>query len=486
MISSTLLNILSKLTVKEYKEFGEFVNSPFFNKNKNVKKLYDFLKKFHPEFSNKKLTKEHIHEKIFGKSVYNDGYMRTVIYNLGKLAEDYLAYINTRKDDLDRGISLLKELNERKLEKVFLRYYSEIEDDLEKIKYRGPGYYLKKYLLQNEMEMYMDWSKFKHKDYKNYTDKTITYIDDDLTSYYLSKALNHYRFLLDKANYEQIEYKYDFIDHIIEYLLAKENHFVDKPKIRLHLYEVLLLKEEDEKYYTILKDILVNDKDQLNHSDRYSLHNILQSYCVNMEYRKNKDYLEERFELYKICVKQGLYAASEHLYFDDLVFGNIAKTAITYGSLDWAEEFIDSHYKKLSPESRELVVNYSLARLKFAKKEYEDALRHLSQIRSVRHIQYKLPIRDLTLMLYYELMQSSQAYYQIDSYRHFLTNNKKSLSENRFERISNFLKYYTRIIKLKEKGNKAELRDLKSELDKCKNVLERKWLCEKVKELVPD
>ncbi len=486
MISSTLLNILSKLTIKEYKEFGEFVNSPFFNKNKNVKKLYDFLKKFHPEFENRKITKEHIHEKIFGKTVYNDGFMRTVIFNLGKLAEDYLAYVNLRKDDLDRGISLLKELNERKLEKVFLRYYSEIEEDLEKTKYRGPAYYFKKYQLQNEMEMYMDWSKFKHKDYKNYTDKTISYIDDDLTSFYLSKALNHYRFLLDKANYEQIEYKYDFIDHIIEYLLKSENHFISKTKIKLHLYEVLLLKEKKEKYYTILKDILINERDQLNHSDRYSLHNILQSYCVNMEYQVNKDYLKERFELYKICVDQGLYAASEHLYFDDLAFGNIAKTAITSKDLEWAENFIAAFSGELSPESRELVVNYALARLNFEKKLFDNTLKHLSTIKSVRHIQYKLPIRDLTLMVYYELSQSTQAYYQIDSYRHFLTNNRKSLSESRFERISNFLKYFTRLVKLKEKGNSGELRKLKKELDECLNILERKWLNEKVKELVPD
>ncbi|MCC7158137.1 MAG: hypothetical protein IT281_01200 [Ignavibacteria bacterium] len=486
MISSTLLNILSKLSAKEYKEFGEFVNSPFFNKNKNVKKLYDFLKKFHPEFENKKITKEHIHEKIFGKTVYNDGFMRTVIYNLGKLAEDYLAYKNSRNDDLDRGIGLLKELNERKLEKVFLRYYSEIEEDLEKTKYRGPAYYLKKYQLHNEMEIYMDWSKFKHKDYKNYTDKTITYIDDDLTSFYLSKALSHYRFLLDKANYEQIEYKYDFIDHIMEYLLKNENHFISKTKIKLHLYEVLLLKENEEKYYTILKDILINERDQLNHSDRYSLHNILQSFCVNREYKVNKDFLEERYELYKICVEQGLYAASEHIYIDDLVFGNIAKTAITSKAYDWAEDFISTFSIKLSPDSRELVANYALARLNFGRKLFENSLRHLSLIKSVKHIQYKLPIRDLTLMVYYELSQTNQAHYQIDSYRHFLTNNKKSLSDSRFERISNFLKYFTRLVKLKEKRNPAELRKLKAELDETLNVLERKWLNEKVKELVPD
>ena len=141
MISATLLGMLGKFTPKEFKEFGEFVKSPFFNKNIHVKQLYDYLKKFYPEFDDKKLDKEIVFKNIFEEKKYNDGFLRTVIYNMGKLAEDYLAYINFRKDDLNRGINLLKELNERKLEKVFLKYYSEIEEDIDSLIYRNPDYY---------------------------------------------------------------------------------------------------------------------------------------------------------------------------------------------------------------------------------------------------------------------------------------------------------------------------------------------------------
>src|SRR4030095_7497754 len=225
MLSSTLLNILSKFSAKEIKEFGEFVNSPFFNKNENVVKLYNYVKKFHPGFNDKKLEKEYIYHRIFSKGKYNDGFMRTAIYNLGKLTEDFLAYVNFAKDEMDRGINLLKELNERKLEKVFLKYYSEIEVDLDKTVYHGAEYFYKKYQLQNEMEIYMDWSKFKHKDFKSYTKNISSFINDELTSFYLIRALNHYRFVLDRSIYEQMEVNYEFIDHIMSYLLTRDNHF---------------------------------------------------------------------------------------------------------------------------------------------------------------------------------------------------------------------------------------------------------------------
>ncbi len=484
MISATLLGMLSKFNPKEFKDFGEFVKSPFFNKNIHVKQLYDYLKKFYPEFSDKKLDKEVVFKNLYEAKKYNDGFLRTVIYNLGKLAEDYLAYINFRKDDLNRGISLLKELNDRKLEKVFLRYYAEIEEDINSLTYHDNDYFYKKFELQNQKETYMDWSKFKHKDFKNYTTNTISYVNDELTSYYLSRALNHYRFMLDKNMYEKVDYNYDFIEHIMEFLLKKDKYFREKIKIKLHLYEVLLIKDKKPEYFKILKDIFMNETGNLSRSDLYSLHNILQSYCVYQNYNDKPGYIAERFELYRICINEKLYAATEHIYFDDLMFGNIVNTGAAVHDFMWTEKFIEEFKNAISPDNADVVVNYAYARLAFAQKENEKALWYLNSIKTIKHIQYKLPVRDLTLMCYYEMNMLSQSSYQIDSYRHFLTNNKGSLSDIRFERIMNFLKFYTKLVKNKEKGNIKECIKLKEELGSSNNVIEKRWLTEKIKELV--
>lgn len=484
MLNSTLLNILSKFSPREIKDFGEFVCSPFYNKNENVIKLYNYIKKFHPDFKDKRLEKEYSYRKLYSKGKYNDGFMRTVIFNLGKLAEDYLAYINFTKDELKRGISLLDELNERKLEKVFLKYYSEIEKDIEELKNKGEDYYYMRYLLQRQMEIYTDWNKFKNKDFMNYTQGVKTYIDDDLTSYYLSKVLNHYRFILDRTSYEPMDYNSEFVDMLIDYLLKKDNHFKNKVVIKLHLYEVLLQKEGSEEYYKILKDVLRNEKSELSHSDLYSLHNILQTYCISRVYSGDEKFAKERTELYKICLEKKLYAATEHIYFDDLMFANIALTSIRTGDYEWANYFIEKYKDMLSPENNEVVTNYTYARLHFSMEDYDSALKYLNNIKSIKHIQFKLPIRDLSLMVYYELGMFSQSNYQIDSYRHFLVNNKQSLSEVRYSRISSFLKFYTKLIKAREKNSISDVKKINAELTLNTNVLERSWLISKINELM--
>ncbi len=493
MINTTLLNIFSRFTPKEVREFGEFVISPFFNKNENVIKLYSYIRKFHPELKDKRLEKEYVYRKIFSKGEYNDGFMRTVMYNLGKLAEDYLAYVNFSKNELDKGINLLEELNERKLEKVFLKYYTEIEEDLDKIQYQGAEFFYKKYQLKNQMEIYMDWSKFKNKDFKNYTEHTISYIYDELSSFYIIKALSHYRFLLDRASYEQIKYDYTLLDRLIDFLLKEDNPFIKKIKVKLHLYETLIQKEGKAEHYHVLKDILVNGAESLSQSDRYSLHNILQAFCIKKNYSGETTYQKERFELYKTCVDQKLYAASEHIYFDDLLFANIANTANALKEFEWLNDFMDVHKEMLSPENKDVVIGYCYARMHFEKGSFDEALKYLSKIKTIKQIQFKLPIRDLTLMVHYELEQYSQAFYQIDSYRHFLASNKGFLSEARFERINGFIKAITRLAKLKDKSERSEASKvvsesgkLKKELEKNSNIQERSWLLQKTIELNAD
>ena len=60
MHKSNLIELLNVFTPKEFKELGEFVNSPFFNKNENVIKLYNYNKKYFPDLENVNLKKRKV------------------------------------------------------------------------------------------------------------------------------------------------------------------------------------------------------------------------------------------------------------------------------------------------------------------------------------------------------------------------------------------------------------------------------------------
>ena len=58
MKNTQLIKLLRTFDQKEIKRFREFISSPFFNKNKNVTKLFEIIRKIYPDFEQEKFTKE--------------------------------------------------------------------------------------------------------------------------------------------------------------------------------------------------------------------------------------------------------------------------------------------------------------------------------------------------------------------------------------------------------------------------------------------
>jgi hypothetical protein len=118
MKKSKVIDVLKTFLPDELKRFKEFVYSSFHNRNKNVIKLFDLLKKYHPEFESEKLEKEKIYKKFFPEKQYNDVVIRILISDLLKLSEEFLSYINFQKKPLEEIKYLLNELKERKLDSL--------------------------------------------------------------------------------------------------------------------------------------------------------------------------------------------------------------------------------------------------------------------------------------------------------------------------------------------------------------------------------
>jgi hypothetical protein len=165
------------------------------------------------------------------------------------------------------------------------------------------------------------------------------------------------------------------------------------------------------------------------------------------------------------------------------MYGNIGITAISLKEFEWVEKFIAEYKDKVSPDNYEVVVNFVNARLSFAKGKFDETLKYLNKIKTIKHIQYKMPVKDLTLMTYYELSMLSQVFYQVDSYRHFLRNNKEYFADVRFDRVSNFLKAFTRLAKVREKNNRSELLKLKDDVESSTNIMEKSWILQKINEI---
>ena len=90
MHNSRLVELLKTFSDAEIKKFGDFVRSPYFNKSDRVIKLYDQLKKYHPNYSSPLISKEKIYGRLFPGKKYHDSTLRVVIHLLGEIAEKFI------------------------------------------------------------------------------------------------------------------------------------------------------------------------------------------------------------------------------------------------------------------------------------------------------------------------------------------------------------------------------------------------------------
>jgi hypothetical protein len=482
MNKSSLILILKKLDSREFREFGELVHSSFFNKNQSAIKLYDYLKKHYPVFAPETVAKEYVYTKIFHKADYNDGFMRSVIFNLAALAEEYLKQVSLKRNTAQGSILLLGELNRRKLEKILVKNFSQAEKQIEALKDSGSNYYYYKYVYEDLVNSYANWSRYKSKNLSGYADKGMANENNYLTNFFLIRTLTIYALFLTKGENISFEFNTGFLDDAVRYILKNENEFAGTPAVMLYVNAIMLLKHKTDNYYYKLKESL-SLPEGITTDQKYNIHNLLQTYCVHKGYSGETGFRKERFELYKLALEKNFYRATQDIYFDDLQFPNIVRTAISLGEYRWAEEFINKYKDELSPDNKHIVAGYVTGHLLFAKGEFEKALKVLTGIKSVRHIQYKVIIRNLMLMVYYELSYFDQSENLLASYRQYLSRNEKYFAARRFERLSDFIKYYSALLKIKFKPDENELAGIIVGLGKNNNVLEREWLSEKAKEM---
>lgn len=159
MVKSSLLEILKTFSLKEYRDFGEYINSPFFNKNEAVVKLYDYIRLDFPDMNGDKFEKEKVFGEIFPKVEYNDGFMRTIMFNLTQLAEDFLAYNNYKNRGVYESLHLINELNNRLLDKHVMKSIKSASEKVNKYEHEDESYFLDMFMLDKEKNRLYDRTK---------------------------------------------------------------------------------------------------------------------------------------------------------------------------------------------------------------------------------------------------------------------------------------------------------------------------------------
>ncbi|MEO8210709.1 MAG: hypothetical protein ABI840_09105 [bacterium] len=473
MYNNNLIELLKTFSIKEVKEFREFLNSAYFNKRRAVNKLYEIIIKFHPDFESKSFTKQKVFERLFPGKKYSDGSLRVSIHYLTELAEKFLAFQSFESNEHEFSIQLESVLVARNQNKLFEKNMNKAFGNLDKSDIDAEDFYFYKFRLESQLTFFKFSSSYA------YLDKVISKLDYDnvfkkLTHFYQLKSMHMY---LNTLNL-QLLYNKEFNCASFKSLISKmkPEDYEDIPVIKMYYYLIKMKTgAEHESYYFKLKEILLLNKKIFNKYDLIVAYVQMGGYCIARILKGDMIFERERFELYKEEIAQKTYLINDNM--SPLFYRNVVLSAITLKEFDWVKEFIHTYKSKLSKKYRENYFYYCLAIYEFNMKNFEYSLELISKIK-YDEIYMKLKSKILHLQLLYELGFEDSLADSQESFRHFLNNNKLISPERQFSFI-NFHKYLNRITLLKNKKDIVELEQMRLQLKEETKIVNKDWLLEK-------
>lgn len=476
MNNSLLLSILKNFDKQQLKDFTLFVKSPYFNTNKALISLAEYIRKQHPEFAEQKLEKEFVFRKLFGKSEYNDGFFRVLMSNLQSLAEEYLAISRLKNDNIMKKKYLLEAAASFPSGRKFSeRVLKEGLREADKLEPAGPDDFLAKYFMAFYRK-YLFSTKFAPTKQNKPFDEL--YEEQKyLVYFFLLRMLADHFYHLNQSQIINYEPKLIFLEEIIQFL-ERNPEYLEFPTLNMAYLRVLLLKNNSIEYLYRLKKGFYESADKLGTKDSFNIISIIVNYC-SKNYLRTEDelYLNEKLEILLFGLEKGINSFEDDDYFDVFRFHNIFSTLLDCGRIDEADEFVKDYGELLDPAEKNFWINYAKAEIAHRKGNNGEALSCMSIIKTLSSVSNKFAFRTLQLKVFYDEGMYEQAYSAADTFRHFIQKDTV-LTARVIEQYKNFHSFYTKLLNLKARA----AAELKNCLTEQKNVMHKKWLLKKIEE----
>lgn len=476
--------ILSSLNEQEYAEFNRFINSPYFNRSKELVKFFTKVKNYYPAFDNSSLQPEKIYKKLYPQKVFNEGTIKNLFTDLGNIAERFLAYVNYEQT-FRYGYNIIEETNRRKLDKEFLKNYkknyerNEIKEDAISEKN------LNKYFLEAEMWNYNQRLNIEitKEEFNSLSEALFTFFLNQFFNTQLSQV-NVANWYNKKKDYNILSTFFEFtnVDAIIKRMEEAGSSYYNDVKLMYHLSKAAKSNENDfygnlDSAIKIFNEQIGGMNEQTQHRLYISAINIINMYIKASD--KNLGKLKVELEKQMIDKKIGFDSKG---MMHAAMYSHILHDAICAEEFEWAKEFLETYIDSVLDEAKFKydIYYYYKAKLLSLDKKYIESNEVLLKV-SKDDDTIKATSRVLKMINFYELGDIESGFAQADAFKQMIIRNDEA-NIGRKDLNANFLKFYLMLLRIKT-GKEADILFAKKELAECAVIRSKVWLMEKYNEL---
>lgn len=451
--NSKLSDMLEGISNEEYKKFGLFLSSPYFNKSRTMQQLYYIFKKYRVNNRTGSLTRKTIYNELYPGKRYNDVLLRKQLSDFTKLTGEFLIDVEAKIETAKTKNLLLSSLIKRNIQRPAGQALNELEKFYEFAQEKDNNYYYNR--LQTGRLAFSYSGSGLHS-----PEEQISELSKRLDHYYLSlKLLFYYDILNLKLHYNKsIQFDMWGFDEIVKYI-EKNKQEIESDHISIYadyLSVKMLLEPAENKHYEKLRSYIDKNKSRFVRQELEKFYVYLYNHSI---YRLNRGFVKGNGELYDIIKTIDREDIPIWKFFAFHIFYiNAVTNASRAGEYEWIESFVKRRKEYIPPAFREETHNLAMANLYFTKKEYSEAMKYLVNV-DYPNYSYYLMAKDMLIKIYWERSEPEGVLSTIEAMRKFLQR-KELIPQRLHESYTNFINCVSRMVEPEQKDSDYEIQKL--------------------------
>ncbi|MBL0109789.1 MAG: hypothetical protein IPP42_02555 [Saprospiraceae bacterium] len=462
------LRVLSQLSKPELQKFKKFLDSPYCNSNPILSLLFSAVVSVETGSVNESVDKSNVWKQLYAEKEFNDPKWRKTCNDLLTALQKFFTFEQIDHNELLEENLLLEYLYEHKLESMYKSVAQSAQSSFERNKNLSSEYHLQRFQLERNLYDLLEYdinmeSQSNQETIHHYLD--LFYISEK-TKQLVNAATRRHDFNLPIF----IKLEEEVID------IIEKNNFQQYPEIDIY-YRIYQLKRNanTEAGYKELKLKLYENILKFPLDDAVDIFKEIINYCI-FQYNQGLNlFVREALEWYKYGLKFDLTFPQDK--FHPGHFLNIVLFGIRTKEFTWTENFIEEYQKIIPPDQKHTLVTFSLARLYFNQKKFDQVIEKLRDV-EFDELTYNLDSKVLLLATYFEVEEWPALVSLADSFRTFLNRHEKDITAAKKLRYSNFIKFVKRLSKVKYQDQAAKTKVI-ADIKSTEGVVNQGWLIEK-------
>lgn len=483
MKNQKLLLHLKMLSHSELSAFSQWLRSPALNSNRNLSRLFDYLKKSAPEYLAPRLKAERVHDHLYPAKAFDYSRVKRLSTELIKQLYEFWLFQQQAQDTEERDLVLWKLLDERGL-----THFAASLQERNRSALFGEGL-----LLESRNLLRFGFAAQEHQKIidagQRDNEPKLQQVSDSLDRFYFYEKLKYYCSALMQKRFTDAKYDFRLMEEIQRIVALPE--FQQFPGIQFYRHVIITLTEKQEAADLAFQHMKLLLHNQLRKSEGKEMKPMLlvaRNYCIQQLNTRRTEYLQEIFELYQLEIELGLIYVQGKI--PPASYKNIGTVAMHLKRFDWLDDFLESNRSKVAEES--YLFNRGI--LRFSQRRFVEAMELFTKAEP-QEVLMNLSAKAWLVKTYYELfsLRPQEGEYDelleshITAFTTFLNRKRRALPDHYIFHL-NLGKFVRELLRHSRpyQFNEEKLRDLQSRAEASQQIAERRWLLRKLRECLGD